>query len=96
MRAIYCPACAQEFNIHPEDIRDGWKLRRTPIKVHRPEQGHEIIIKSGDETSVIQCPMVVCDACNCELPEGTDAFGITMYKGQEPDMWEREYSCNTN
>jgi hypothetical protein len=93
MRAIYCPTCSAGFNIHPDDITEGWKLRRIAIKVHRPEQGHEIIIKSGDETSVIDVPIVVCDSCNCELPEGTDAFAVTMYKGQEPPAWEEAYQC---
>lgn len=99
MRAIYCPNCASQFHIHPEDERDGWKMRKVNIKAKVPTDGsHRIEISVGfpgdnEPTDVIPVLMIVCDQCNDEIPEGADAVAVSMWRpGDEMTDWEKAYT----
>lgn len=93
MRSILCPTCAEKFHEHPDDVAEGWRMRKVHIKVKRPTDGsHQISILSGGTEEIIPVPMVVCDHCNTELPDGTDAVAVSMWQGVDPGNWEKEYS----
>lgn len=93
MRYILCPTCAANFKEHPDDTREGWLIRRKEIKAKVPDDGsHRITIIAGGETvHDEQVPIIACDLCNAEIPEGSPATCVTMWQGQEPENWEERY-----
>ena len=93
MRYILCPACAGNFKEHPDDVADGWLLRRKEIKAIVPDDGsHRITIMAGSKTvHDEQVLIIVCDKCNAEIPEGSPATCVTMWHGEEPENWEERY-----
>ena len=96
-RQLLCPACAQEFNLHPEDKANGIKIRKVEIQSARRPPNLQIRIKAGNETTIIPVPVIVCDHCNDEIPEGSKAVGVTMWgkDQEEPEPWEKEYGHET-
>lgn len=95
MRSILCPDCSAKFTMHREDSADGWHMRKVEIKVKVPTDGsHRIEIMSGmNPATVIPVPIVVCDHCNDEIPEGAIGIAVSMWRGEdEPGNWEQGYS----
>lgn len=95
MRSILCPDCSSRFHMHPEDAADGWHMRKVEIKAKVPTDGsHRIEIMSGSNpATVIPVPLIVCDHCNDEIPEGSTGICVSMWRGQdEPDNWEQNYN----
>lgn len=95
MRSILCPSCSAKFTMHPEDIANDWHMRNVEIKVKVPTDGsHRIEIMAGDEpVKVIHVPVVLCDHCNHEIPEGATGIAVSMWRGEdEPGNWEQGYS----
>lgn len=94
MRNLLCKTCAAKFTLHPEDERDGWQMRKVPIVCKRPADLHITIIHAGGQERT-EVPVLVCDTCNDELPDGTACVAVTMWKeGDEIEIgnWEKEYS----
>ena len=97
MRSILCISCANKFKEHPDDIAEGWKTRKVQIKTRKPAQ-HSIEVYAGkslDRLKLVKTedvPTIFCDHCNIELPDGTDAVAVSMWRGGEPGNWEKEYS----
>lgn len=96
MRQILCSDCAGRYytELHPEDVVDGFVMRRTNIaKAKRPEDENEnrITITGGAETTVIQIPHdeVICDGCSANV-YNSEAVAVTMWHRdqEEPPMWE--------
>lgn len=90
-RKLLCPACGQDYNLHPLDESDGFKLRKIHITAKRPEN-LAIRVQAGVETTVIPVPFLVCDLCNAKIEDGSPAVATTMWLGEEPESWESQYA----
>lgn len=71
-------------------------MRKVPIKARRPDN-HQITIHAGPETnvmtSIIPLPVLVCDHCNIDIPDGSDAIAVSMWRQEEQAVdWEHEFS----
>lgn len=99
MRYLLCPKCDADgaFVLHPEDVRNGFKERRTKIpRCEMPpglartqtvrERGHVHV-----EKTVMQ--VMECDACGGKIPAGTEATAVTHWRSEEPGRWEVEYGA---
>jgi hypothetical protein len=91
-RKLLCPACGQDYNLHPEDEKDGFKLRKVHITAKKPDVLNVEVI-SGRQHTVIPVPFLVCDLCNTKIEDGSPAVATTMWQGEEPESWEKEYSA---
>lgn len=92
-RQLLCVTCASEFNLHSEDVANGMKMRKVHINETKRPDRHEIVISDGETTHRIPAPILVCDHCNDEIPEGTPAVAVTVWEASgEPENWEKEYS----
>lgn len=91
-RKLLCPACGQDYNLHPFDEKDGYKLRKVHITAMRPEN-LAIEVHSDGEKTVIPVPFLVCDLCNAKIKDGSPAVATTMWQDEEPEAWEKEYSA---
>lgn len=99
MRSILCPDCSKSFALHPSDAADGWHMRKVEIKVKVPTDGsHRITVMAGDKVvSDTPVPIIVCDHCNDEIPEGQPGICVSMWQGtDELEDWERKYGNSTN
>lgn len=95
MRSILCPSCSAKFTMHREDSADGWHMRKVEIKVKVPTDGsHRIQIFADDNmVSDTPVPVILCDHCNDEIPEGNTGICVSMWRGEdEPGNWEQGYS----
>ena len=95
MRSILCPECASEFQIHAEDTSDGWLMRKVPIKAQVPTDGsHRIQVFAGETmVSDTPVPVVLCDACNQEIQDGSDAVAVSMHMQNEHlEEWWIKYN----
>lgn len=92
-RQLLCVTCASEFHLHSEDAANGMKMRKVHIKEAKRPEKLEVRIQAGEEEHVIPVPILVCDHCNDEIPEGTPAVAVTIWEASgEPEDWEKEYS----
>ena len=91
-RKLLCPACGQDYKLHPLDEKDGFKLRKVHITAKKPDVLNVEVISSGQHT-VIPVPFLVCDLCNARIVDGSPAVAATMWQGEEPEALEKEYSA---
>lgn len=97
-RRIVCKACCDKRGpMHPEDVCAGFKRRIVLIKAKRPAN-HEVKFYIGDTLESLKLdrteslPSLMCDDCGLPINDGQDAAAITMWRGNEPAPWEKEYS----
>jgi|GEM_PF-6494166 hypothetical protein len=91
-RKLLCPACALDYKLHPQDEEDGFKMRRVDIaSVKRPEN-LAIQVITAAEIRTTPVPFLVCDFCNAKIGDGSPAVAITMWREEEPEEWESEYT----
>lgn len=86
------------MQLHPEDVADGWRMRRRTIDKAKRHDHHQIEIHVvGEPASIIPVPVLVCDFCNDEIPVGDRAVAVTMWQlpEGEPGDWEREFTIET-
>ena len=95
-RFLLCPACKDSLDLHPADRRNGFQQRRVEIaEARRPPglarqsrtitDGHVEIVRED-------VPVLKCDACYADIPDGTPATAVTHWRGPvTPDPWEKEY-----
>lgn len=92
-RELICPGCAETHELHPNDIADGFMMRKTFMPVKKPKD-HCMEIQTQGMIQVIPLSELVCDHCSCELPNGSVAVAVTMWRKdqeEEPGNWEQEY-----
>ena len=92
MRKLLCPACGQDYKLHPEDEKDGFKLRKVHITAKKPKVLN-IQVQCVEHTTIIPVPFLVCDLCNAKIVDSSPAVATTMWQGEEPEAWEKEYSA---
>jgi len=92
MRKLLCPACGQDYNLHPFDEQEGYRLRKVHITAKKPKELN-IQVQSIRYTTIIPVPFLVCDLCNTKIEDGSPAVATTMWQGEEPESWEKEYSA---
>ena len=88
---LCCSMCGGDYKLHPMDVESGLKMRKVEGKAHRPKVHQIKVIVDGQEESVTDVPVLLCDLCNEVIPDGTQAVALTMWRGPEPDRWEGTY-----
>lgn len=98
VRTLLCEKCGVLTPMHPEDVAEGWKRRRIHGLAKKPaiHQIKTITKMPGGEskTTVEGLPILICDDCCQELPDGTPAIAVTMWREDKegpPLDWESEY-----
>lgn len=95
IRYLLCNNCSDRFaELHREDIEAGWHLRRNTIEKSKRPEDLCIEIRHQDEVARIPVPVMVCDGCNDEMPDGSNIIAVTMWQSPEaePGNWEAEYT----
>jgi hypothetical protein len=97
-RKIICGSCAKNLPpMHPEDVSMGYNRRVVQIVAKKPAD-HGIKTYEGDsldtlvETKSEQLSSLVCDHCGHIIPDGDPATATTLWRGEEPESWEQEYT----
>jgi hypothetical protein len=84
--------------MHPEDVMMGFNRRRVVIERARKPQDHAISTFVGESLgamkleSVEQLASLVCDHCNEPIKDGSKCVAVTMWREQEPEPWENDYT----
>lgn len=90
-RHILCAACGDKWQMHLQDVRDGWQFRKVHLSVRKPAV-HEIVI-SGDSVERKSVPLdaIQCDLCRAAIEDGTVAHAVSMWRVGVVLPWEHEY-----
>ena len=75
----------------PEDAAAGWHQRIVHLNEVKKPEVHQVIVTGGGKREVTNLPSIVCDGCGAPLFDGAPAVAITMWRGDEPPMWEQEF-----
>lgn len=90
MRQILCPECATAFELHPEDRKVGFVMRKTEIaRAKRPQDPDENQITINGHVIPIPADEVICDSCNSNI-FGKPAVAVSIWHGGRGvmEMWE--------
>jgi hypothetical protein len=91
-RRIICQKCKDKRGPqHPEDVAMGWHRRIVPLQVKKPEVHQVKVYADGKLEATEDLATIVCDDCGNAMPDGTNGFALTMWRGEEPPTWEDEY-----
>ena len=91
IRRLYCKTCADKTakELPGEDKAEGRIQRFVNLRIKRPKEHHvEITNFATGNVHRVEIPELVCDFCNQQLPNGTEAVAWTMWRGEEPGKWE--------
>jgi hypothetical protein len=98
IRRIICESCRQKCGPqHPEDVAMGFKRRIVEITAKKPDD-HKIEVFEGDNLASLESvevrhlPSLMCDHCGASISNGSRAFAVTMWRGEEPRNWESDYA----
>jgi hypothetical protein len=91
IRRIYCEKCGERAKAHPDDTKEGWKYRKKKIAALVPPT-HEVVLRTAETQEVFPLESLICDCCGFEIKDLSSAYAITMWRGKEPENWEKEYS----
>lgn len=96
-REILCGECDQRTRpMHPEDVVNGYKRRRTQIRAKKPEVHTTTVTSPGLEPVVTHHASLICDGCGLPIEDGVDAYAHTTWNTHrepgEPQNWEQEYA----
>jgi hypothetical protein len=73
---------------HPEDVAAGWQKRIIPLRCAKKPDEHFMLV-NGTRYDI---PSLICDDCGKKLEDGSDAFAVTMWQGEDaPPDWESDY-----
>jgi DNA-directed RNA polymerase subunit RPC12/RpoP len=91
-RRIHCTTCgtARFIPMHPEDAAMGFRQRVKHLTARCPA-GHGITITSGATVKTESLSTLRCDSCGQPIADGQPCVAITMWRGQEPPLWETDY-----
>ena len=92
IRRLHCEKCGTKHFVpmDAEDVLAGWHQRVRHLNVKKPEI-HQAIITGGGSREVIDIPTLICDGCGEPIMNGAPAVAITMWRGEEPRDWEKEF-----
>jgi hypothetical protein len=77
-------------------VVEGWKFRKVLGVAHKPKDLH-ITVRTESKVTNIDVDVLCCDLCNAAIPDGSDAYALTMWRDEpEPEQWEDEYLDLTN
>ena len=93
VRQILCLRCGEKSQLAKEDIANGWKLRKVEGNIQKPKELLMEITGTDGFYERTDFPVVHCDHCSVELPNGSKAVAITQWRSKEsaPGFWESEY-----
>lgn len=90
MRLLLCPACGvKQQDQHPEDKAMGFRWRRVEIAHAKKPEEHHITINGVRQPEM---PVLKCDHCAADIPDGSPAVAISQWRGGVMSNWEEEYS----
>ena len=109
-RRILCQSCGDKWKPHPEDTRQGWRIRVVHVSLKKPED-HSVTVVTGmtsDELislmakgvpkgrgKTTQLPEIYCDKCGEVVPEGTVALAVTMWRDEQGEIGNWEQEYGT-
>lgn len=105
-RYIFCAKCGESHSLHHEDKRAGFKYRKVFGTAAKPPDltvtvydvpgdlkvfGMSEIMAAGKVKTKETLPIMYCDSCHDELPDGIPVVAVSLQKGAEPPEWEAAY-----
>lgn len=98
MRHVICVNCASKVGpMHGQDKAMGFKRRLVHIeKAKRPADLAVDTYVGGELDEHREVPVIVCDHCDTKIPDGQPCVAISMWRGEEMDAWESDYSQDGN
>lgn len=77
------------MELHPEDARNGYTMRRVMVEIGAPPPGHGITV-NGEFSPLKE---IICDVCGEVCPRGQPACAVTMWRPsrETPPDWESDY-----
>lgn len=89
-RKLLCRSCGEKWDLHPDDRRDGWSMRKVYVSLGAPPPGHGMSLNGKFSPMSELC----CDSCS-EVLNNSIAVAVTMWRGSheppQPRCWEEEY-----
>lgn len=99
MRRIVCSECrtAATQPMHPEDVVMGFKRRIVTISRSKRPEGlatKEIVYRPDghQDVTIREVTSMLCDHCGEVIAYGEPVTAVTMWRGDEPPEWEKEYT----
>ncbi len=95
-RKILCEQCGVLTPMHPEDVLNGFQRRRVEIRAKKPAD-HHVDFYTGESLASLahterrDLPSLMCDRCGKVIHNGDPAVAVTMWQGEEPENWEKDY-----
>lgn len=105
-RRILCQSCGYNWQPHPQDVKEGWQHRAVHLSINRPSD-HSVTVITGMTTDeliefatkgaprgrgqVTPLPSIFCDTCGNEIPDGSVALAVSMWREHWMIPWEENY-----
>ena len=89
-RQILCKSCGDKWKMHPEDVQAGWQFRMVHLSIKKPDD-HGIGLPGDGYFARENLPSIICDTCGTEIPDGTIALAVSMWRESWMIPWEEKY-----